>query len=91
MWNHKIDTRLTYSLDRIPQLKNLYECFIYQKNDRSLSLFKALSLCAYLLEIIRPESRWKQRLKEHINTFDYGIAPQKMGFPNEWENLELWK
>lgn len=49
-----------------------------------------MSLCAWLIRVIRPESQWTSRVKELLA--DYPEVPlAAMGFPADWQKLALWK
>jgi abortive infection bacteriophage resistance protein len=47
----------------------------------------------YLMRFIHPGSTWGNRLREHLSTFPISphISQRHMGFPEGWEQLELWK
>ena len=54
------------------------------------TVFTALSLCAWLIRVIRPESQWTSRVKELLA--DYPEVPlAAMGFPSDWQTLALWQ
>jgi abortive infection bacteriophage resistance protein len=56
-------------------------------------LYAACAIARYLLLKINPRTKWSDRLKSHLRTFPTNkyISPRTMGFPDEWEQLELWK
>ena len=52
--------------------------------------FTVLSLCAWMLRSIRPQSRWTSRVKDLFA--DYPEVPlSAMGFPVDWQKFALWK
>ena len=54
------------------------------------TVFSVLSICAYMLRSIRPQSKWTSRVKSLLA--DYPEVPLvAMGFPSNWQTLALWK
>lgn len=89
-WNHKIDARISLKIDRNPALADLYQCLKVQSGQNSTTLFSVLSICAYCLRELRPESDWRNRLKTLIAKYpNIPLAP--MGFPADWLSFDLWK
>ncbi|WIJ26588.1 Abi family protein [Devosia sp. RR2S18] len=56
-------------------------------------LYAACAVARYLLLKINPRTQWSDRLKAHLTTFPTNtyISPKTMGFPDRWEDLDLWK
>ena len=54
------------------------------------TLFPILSVLAYMLKIIIPQSGWKDRVKDLLKEFD-DIDKTQMGFPYAWEESGIWK
>ena len=53
-------------------------------------LIAKLSLCAWLLKRVRPQSQWTSRVKTLLA--EYPEVPlAAMGFPAAWQTLALWK
>lgn len=53
-----------------------------------------MALTAHLVKEIDPRSNWPSTLKTVVRKFPAiaGISPQThMGFPENWQDLELWK
>ena len=42
------------------------------------------------MKIIAPQSKWKYRLIDLLERYD-DIPGRIMGFPDNWENHEIWK
>ena len=90
LWNRQIDARISQKIDRIPLLGDLYQCLKVQSGKSTTTMFSVLSICAFCLREIRPESKWRDRLKKTLK--DYPNIPlQEMGFPPNWKSLALWK
>ncbi|MDR1196624.1 MAG: Abi family protein [Endomicrobium sp.] len=57
---------------------------------KNTKIFCILTILAYLIKIIAPQSKWKSRLLDLFN--DYKNIPlYKLGFPKGWENIDMWK
>jgi abortive infection bacteriophage resistance protein len=56
-------------------------------------LYAACAIARYLLLAVNPRTRWSTRLKEHILTFPANpyVSIKTMGFPEKWDQLDLWK
>lgn len=54
--------------------------------------YAAAAVLQYLMRFIHPSSTWSNRLKEHMLAFPSSphISPRHMGFPDKWQQLELW-
>ena len=57
---------------------------------QKLPLFSAMSLCAWLLRQVRPESRWRERVKTLLDDYS-DVSLSAMGFPDDWREYALWK
>lgn len=90
LWNRKINFPLSYNFSNSAQLADLYTCVSIQTALPYTTLFTALSLCAWMLHLIRPESLWQDRLKDLIAEFP-AIPLADMGFPANWQQLTLWR
>ena len=53
-------------------------------------VFSVLSILIYLLRIIAPHSKWKQRMFSLMQKYDK-IPLSVMGFYDGWTDNELWK
>lgn len=53
-------------------------------------IYNYLLVMAHLMQRINPGSRWKIRLRQHVQT---ASAPQQqaMGFPTGWEQMAIWQ
>ena len=69
---------------------DLYECLKEQKSTPYTTVFSVLSICAYMLRSIRPQSRWTSRVKELFANHPE-VPLSAMGFPADWQTLALWK
>lgn len=63
-------------------LKNLI-----QPNQR---VFVILTILKYMLNVICPQSNWKQRLYEFLDEYP-DIPRLNMGFPENWKENNIWK
>ncbi len=89
-WNQKIKSRIAYKSNKNTDLINLHDCLVYQAGLPSTTIFSILSLCAYMLGVLRPQSNWRARLKTLLSEHP-AIPLEQMGFPKNWESLALWQ
>ncbi len=89
-WNQKIKSRISCKSNKNADLTELHECLAYQSGLPSTTIFSILSLCAYMLGVLRPQSNWRIRLKALLKAHP-SIPLDQMGFPKEWEDFDLWK
>lgn len=90
LWNRKINYPVSYNFNKATDLADLYACVAIQRPLPHTTLFTTLSICNWLLQRIRPESKWKARIKALL--FEYSdISLPDMGFPPNWYMCSLWK
>ena len=89
-WNFHIVAPFTRKVGRDPQLAPFIECLGLQPSFTYTTTFTLLSLCAYCMGIIRPESKWKNRCRDLLKTATPFIL-RGMGAPADWETLALWQ
>lgn len=58
--------------------------------DNTKYIYNTLVMLEYLIEVISPDSHWAERL---INLFEKHkiINPKSMGFPDDWQELAIWR
>lgn len=88
-WNRHIPSRIARFLGVRLELQPLMECLSRQRGNNYTTIFSVLSLCAYCISYVRPQSRWTQRCRALLETVDSFIL-QGMGVPSDWSNLPLW-
>jgi abortive infection bacteriophage resistance protein len=77
LWNRELAIK--------PELPNAWKTNGVQ-NDR----FYAIALVIQsLLMVVSPKSRWKQRLKEQLNSYP-ALKIQAMHFPSKWQDETIW-
>ena len=90
LWNRHMKARSSRRLGASPSLAPFVECLERQPTFTYTTTFTVLSLCAYCMGIIRPESKWKSRCRELLKTATPFVL-RGMGAPADWESLTLWK
>ena len=90
LWNFHIVAPFTKRIGRDPHLAPFVECLERQPSFNYTTTFTALSLCAYCMGIIRPESKWKDRCRALLKTATPFVL-RGMGVPADWETLALWQ
>ena len=89
-WNKRTKSRITKRIGRSPELSAFAECLERQPSFTYTTTFTVLSLCAYCMKIIRPESKWKERCRTLLKTATPFVL-RGMGAPDDWESLSLWQ
>ena len=89
-WNRHMKARISRKLGSAPQLAPFVECLNRQTCFTYTTTFTVLSLCAYCMGIIRPESKWKDRCHALLKTATPFVL-RGMGVPADWETLALWQ
>lgn len=62
--------------------------------DTNKRIYAALAVMRLLLKEINPRTKWAERLKKHVGTFPHeapNISLSDAGFPDNWDELPLWK
>lgn len=90
LWNKRLDSKLTKRIGRATELSGLDAVLQLQAGGDSPTSFTLLSLCAYCLSVIRPQSQWRLRCKRLV-TSTTPFVLRGMGFPDGWQDLALWK
>lgn len=90
LWNRKINYPISYNFSKAAALADLYACVSIQMSLRHTTLFSAMSLCAWLLRQVRPESQWRERVKTLLDDYS-DVSLSAMGFPHDWREYALWK
>ena len=90
LWNFHIVAPFTKRIGRDPHLAPFVECLERQPSFNYTTTFTALSLCAYCMGIIRPESKWKDRCRALLKTATPFVL-RGMGAPNDWKTLAMWQ
>lgn len=80
LWNRNLYTGL-----RIPNSLAVY-CNAGAKD----GLYNRLVIIAYLMGVIDPRGYWKSELADLMEAYP-DIAKDRMGFPNNWEDMEFWQ
>ncbi|NDU85729.1 MAG: Abi family protein [Ferrovum sp.] len=86
IWNRRLTVKM-----RLPNKKPAELSSVFNRNeDAHGRLYNTLAMLAYLLRIISPESHWRNKLIELLDT-----CPQTldgvMGFPVGWKIFPLWE
>ena len=71
----------------IPAKEKQWHDPVVVSNDR---MFCILTLLRYMLKIVAPQSRWKERLQSLMDSYN-DIPVKPMGFPKNWKDCPIWK
>lgn len=87
VWNRRftISLKLPYNTDA-PFLSKEEA-----KKIRNNKLFSYLSIILYLLQIISPDSSFKDNLLSLVKNRPKLVELKDMGFPNQWQDFTLWE
>ncbi|HDK17438.1 MAG TPA: Abi family protein, partial [Nitrospirae bacterium] len=83
LWNR----RLTFTM-RLPRYPADFVKLFNPDEDRKI--YNTLAMLCYLLTLMSPGTTWPVRLKELIINTEL-VDPSVMGFPDNWQELEIWK
>ncbi len=85
LWNRRFS-------NPAPYIKKLKENFVPENspNHQAKYLYNYLVVIQHLMHSISPNSQWKFRLIELLDTID-STNHQHMGFPNDWRQRPAWK
>ena len=53
-------------------------------------VYNTLTMLAYLMAIINPDTGWPQKIKALIDATPQ-ITLAEMGFPADWQRMQLWR
>lgn len=86
LWNRSVSTKLN-SPTGIPDLHHLAPI------ERRNKIYGTLAVLAFLLERLDPGNGWRTQIMNYITEGLTRInqRPTAMGFPDDWENLAIWK
>ena len=90
LWNRHLQNPLSVTPGSQPQLAPLIACLKAQTLQSCTTVFSALSVILYCLQIVRPQSGWKGRCKSMLAGTTQFVR-NGMGVPANWQNLSLWK
>ena len=85
LWNRRFAMSL-------PQIKRFKDSLVPENspNHQANHLYNYLVVIAILMQAVSPNSSWKSRLIDFLNT----VTPNRhktMGFPADWQNRGIWK
>jgi abortive infection bacteriophage resistance protein len=83
LWNRRFTIK-----PAIPNQKILLNPF-FNKKYKNDKLFYQISCLVYLVNVINPNSSFKNRMISQLNNSNIDL--RQMGFPNGWENEPIWK
>ena len=52
-------------------------------------IYNTLVMLAHMMDIIQPASRWRHRLRAHVEAQIFPVASH-MGFPADWQTRPIW-
>ncbi|HKM24501.1 MAG TPA: Abi family protein [Corynebacterium sp.] len=93
LWNKYIVTRMQPP-NRAMVDPGLYHLADPSGQDRFTKVYPSLAVIAYILSFIDPENDWRLRVADLVRNFPEteGVTPVNlMGFPHEWQSLEMWR
>lgn len=87
VWNRRFMVSVILPYDAIYSFMNRTTI----RTIRTNKLFALLSCIAYILSIISPDSDFKRRLKELLQSDCRLLDLKDMGFPDNWQSLPVWR
>ena len=86
LWDREFITRMPVPR-RLGGFRNPRQLFNRVDNGR---LYNTLVMVAYLTGVIRRDADWAERLKALMNRYPR-IPQDRMGFPHDWQRLDIWQ
>lgn len=83
LWNRRISIPIAMP-------RKTAEDFIENKRVYPYKLYASLSAMAYVIDLVHPESTFRNQLKKLIKNCPTG-QHKEMGFPKDWEQENFWK
>ena len=90
LWNCHIRSRVSQTLGAWTELQPLRESLSRQTTMNYTTVFSLLSICAFCIKCVHPQSQWKERCKSLLKEADPFIL-KGMGVPSDWQKLSLWQ
>lgn len=86
IWNRRLTVKM-----RLPSKKPAELASVFNRDaDAHGRLYNTLAMLAYLLRVISPESHWRNKLIELLDSCSQASV-EVMGFPKDWKMLPLWE
>ena len=90
LWNRHIQNPLTHKVGSASELAGIEECIKAQRSASYSTVFTAVSVVAYLMSVVRPQSKWRERCRALLESADPFVLTG-MGVPANWQSLALWQ
>nr|VFJ62773.1 MAG: Abi-like protein [Candidatus Kentron sp. FW] len=85
IWNRKLTVTIKLPRSKPPGLIRNFNAT--KKQERNL--YNTLVMLIYLMDIINPSNKWKERLSHLVSK--HGIDVYSMGFPVSYKELPIWR
>ncbi len=86
LWNRRMTK--TMQIPHSSKLKELTHNF-NKETHAQRKIYNTLVMIVYLMDIISPNNHWMSKLKNLIST--HTVDTRMMGFPDNWQQLSIWK
>ncbi len=83
LWNRQLTVTMQLPRTKPVSLSGSFNA------DEPRKIYNTLVMLGWILDIVSPENSWKIRLLDLIKK--HGIEATSMGFPLDFESLELWR
>ncbi|WP_294824598.1 Abi family protein, partial [uncultured Flavobacterium sp.] len=90
LWNIELTIKPVWPKTPYRQWVSRWENLGQASNNKSLKIYAAICLVAYLLDSVNPYNKFMEKLKNLLDTYSE-INIKLMGFPDDWTNEPLWK
>lgn len=87
LWNRHLTKKMPLPKGKPADLKD--NIYVDEHNKTEHKIYNTLVVIQHLMDVICPDSKWVNNLAELINKYD--IDYKRMGFPENWQNLPIWK
>mgnify|MGYP000005842302 FL=1 len=87
LWNRHLTKKMPLPKGKPAGLKD--NIYVDEHNKTEHKIYNTLVVIQHLMDVICPDSMWVNNIAELIKKYD--IDYKRMGFPENWQNLPIWK
>ena len=86
LWNK----RMTITCRKPRNWQPTYNSAWNTNPDQERNIYNVIVLTLFIMKKLAPDNQWGQHLVELLHSYPI-VSPGAMGFPQGWENLNVWQ